>query len=147
MTETATVYSHAPETAVQQQKLKAGFSDDQGRTLYMDYNGPEHLFRIRFGTVQRLFFFDELFQKLILRNEYGVVMGRLSAALNSGWVRLDEKRYRFTISNDGKLSLVHPKSGPVLTCTVTNEMLGGLEARHVQNLMHCLVFAFAWMLS
>jgi hypothetical protein len=150
MTETAIVAAMAPANGTaSQQKLKAAFSDDQNRTLHMDYNGPEHLFRIRFGTVQRLFFFEALSQKLILRNEYGVVMGQLSAAPDEGWVRLDDKRYRFAISKGGaKLSLMHSKSAPVLTCTVPDDIRSGnLDARHKQNLMHCLVFAFAWTLS
>lgn len=145
MIETATSTTVAQPTSAPAQKLKAVFSDNHNRTIHMDYNGPEHLFRIRFGAVQRLFFFDELFQKLILRNEYGVIMGQLTAARTGSWVRIDDKRYRYSVSgNDGKLSLSHPASGTVLTCAVAPENLAALDARHKQLLLHCLVFAFAW---
>lgn len=149
MTETATLYSTTPATAAQRQKLKATFSDNQNHTLQIDYNGPERLFRIRFGATQRLFFFDELFQKLIFRNEYGVVIGQVSAAQAGGWVHIDKKRYRFSYSgNDSTLSLTRPEMEVALSSNVSNDVLSeNLDARHKQNLIHCLAFAFAWTLG
>jgi hypothetical protein len=134
------------------QKLKSELLADQGHRLFIEYNGDQQAFRVRSAAAQRLFFFEhEVFQKVLFRNEYGLQLGQLvSTKPNMGWVRMDAKKYRYTVDTEtAQVALYQGTSkNPLLTCAVNAEvLLQQLDNQHRLHFLHCMVFAFAWVLG
>jgi hypothetical protein len=152
MIATSTYYNAAPRQ-VAHAKIKAVFAGSTGPSLQLDYNGAHASFRIQVNNSRRLFFFEQdVFQKVLFKNEYGVVIGQLFFSKpDSGIIKIDGKRYRFALprANDNLTIFDLPVAGTSFTVAVTDQLLveAELDAQHKRNVVYCLVFAFAWALS
>jgi len=151
MPETVNAYSTAQPQPAYLQKVKATFSDTHGQTVHIEFNPVQQSLRIRLNAQQRLFFIEKsTLQKTLLRNEYGVIMGHLTAAKgNAGWVRLDGRQYQFAYFNAaGERSLfLEPGATLASHITVDSFLMENGDAALEQSLVHCLVFAYAWALN
>ncbi len=148
----STFYDVAQVQPVQPQHLKSAFSGNRGHHLELDYHGHLQSFRLHFEGIRRLFFFEQdLFQKTLIKNEYGLVQGKVNGSqISRGWVKVADSRYQFKLAGeDPRLFLFNARSAsPLLTCEVTDElMIHNLEATHQSHLLNCLVFALGWTLQ
>ena len=151
MITTSAVYNIDFVTNAQGQNCKTAFRNQQNDALYLNFNGLTHSFRVQYRDVQRLFFFNTSFlQKTVFRNEYGIITGMvIPDKIFIGSVHIDEKRLQFEISGEAiKLSLINPQTKvTLLQCELNDELFSGdLDERNRHDLIHCIIFSFAWIL-
>jgi hypothetical protein len=151
MIATSTSHSTAPLLVAPLPKVRSVFTGSTGPSLQFDYNGALASFRIQVNNSRRLFFFEQdVFQKVQFKNEYGVTIGQLAFTRpSSGVVKMDEKRYRFHLTqNNSQLILPDlPVGEAPFTLALTDAQLAELDAAHKKIYMCCLVFAFVFALN
>jgi hypothetical protein len=132
-------------------KVRSVFTGSAGPSLQLDYNGIHASFRIQVNNTRRLFFFEQdVLQKVLFKNEYGVAIGQLVFTRpNSGVIKLDDKRYRFLLSrNNSQLTLPDLPAGEApFTLSLAHAQEAELDGSHKKALVCCLVFAFTYALS
>jgi hypothetical protein len=102
--------------------------DGDAIKLELKYNLEQQTVRISSEETHRLFFIDKTGlwhnKKTILKNEYGVEIGRLSfdKMHQSGVIEVEGKKYHYTIQRSGPPQLVlfeHSVSMPLAVCDLS----------------------------
>lgn len=75
------------------------------------FSNTSHIIRMASAVGKRLFFYGNkgwLVQKPVIKNEYGITLGKLefeSETGEKGYVELDEKKYHYQLQADGSINL------------------------------------------
>lgn len=116
------VYVNQPSTYIKKYQLTEG----DGAKLVMKYNLDQQSVRISSDENHRLFFIDKTglwHNKTILKNEYGVEVGRLSfdKVHSTGVIEMEGKKYYYTFQNSTQLVVFeHTVSLPLAVCDMTS---------------------------
>lgn len=115
------VHVNQPSAYIKKYQLTEG--DDT--KLVMKYNLDQQSVRISSEETHRLFFIDKTglwHNKTILKNEYGVEIGRLSfdKAHGTGVIELEGKKYYYTFQNNVQLVVFEQAASlPIADCDLS----------------------------
>jgi hypothetical protein len=126
---------------------------DNGRKLLtLAFNSSSNFAKIEYGEEKRAFIirYEGLFKnKMVMRNEYGIRIGQISAE-RENMVALNDEKLFYTITNDKEPRLILYKESadhPLAVCVLTldNER-GILPAVKPTTTQHRLLLALSWYL-
>jgi hypothetical protein len=115
------VYVNQPSAYIRKYQLTEG----EDTKLIIKYNLDQQSVRINSEENHRLFFIDKTglwHNKTILKNEYGVEIGRLSVdkVHGTGVIEMEGKKYNYTFQNQTELVVFeHSASTPLAVCDMT----------------------------
>lgn len=124
--------------------------------LELKYNLEQQSVRISSEESHRLFFIDKTglwHNKTILKNEYGVEIGKLSIdrVHFTGHIDIEGKRYQFTIQQKPQLQLVlfeHTISMPLAVCdlTLAPSFMSLQPGKYSSEECACFLLGLCWYL-
>ncbi len=100
--------------------------DDERKLAEISFTKGTRIARFVSSISRRIFFFEKkglLYPKAIIKNEYGIKMGKLKLGkqqAQNGFLELDGKKYQyiFNENNSGELNVYDEiKNSTILTCT------------------------------
>ncbi|THU39871.1 hypothetical protein FAM09_08210 [Niastella caeni] len=116
------VYVNQPSAYIKKYHLTEG----NDTKLVMKYNLEQQSVRISSEENHRLFFINKTglwHNKTILKNEYGVEIGRLlfDKAHGTGIIEMERKKYYYTFQNNTELVIFeHTVSHPLAVCDLSS---------------------------
>ena len=94
----------------------------------MKYHPAQQTVRISYAGTKRLYLFEKSWNsKLLIRNEYGVEVGRIIYDKwyhLSGTIEIDEKKFHYTSGNGEPDNLIvydQDKNSPLITCDLKTD--------------------------
>lgn len=144
------VYVNQPSVYIKKYQLTEG--DDT--KLVMKYNLDQQSVRISSEETHRLFFIDKTglwHNKTILKNEYGVEIGRFSfdKAHGTGLIEMEGKKYHYTFQNNSELVVFEQTpSLPLAVCDLSSApSFTSLAAHKYSNEESaCFLLGICWYL-
>jgi hypothetical protein len=144
------VYVNQPSAYIRKYELTEG--DDT--KLVIKYNLEQQSVRLSSEEIHRLFFIDKTglwHNKTILKNEYGVEIGRLSMEKvhGTGIIEMEGKKYYYTLQNNSQLVIFeHSVSMPLAVCDMTAApAFSSLAATKYSNEEYaCFLLGICWYL-
>jgi hypothetical protein len=144
------VYVNQPSAYIRKYQLTEG--DDT--KLVIKYNLDQQSVRLSSEETHRLFFVDKpglWHNKTILKNEYGVEIGRLSIdkVHGTGIIEMEGRKYNYTLQNNSQLVIFeHSVSMPLAVCDMTAApSFGSLAATKYSNEEYaCFLLGICWYL-
>ena len=144
------VYVNQPSVYIKKYQLTEG--DDT--KLVMKYNLDQQSVRISSEETHRLFFIDKTglwHNKTILKNEYGVEIGRFSfdKAHGTGLIEMEGKKYHYTFQSNSQLVVFeHTPSLPLAVCDLSSApSFTSLAANKYSNEESaCFLLGICWYL-
>jgi hypothetical protein len=97
-------------------------------SMVMKFHPAQQTVRISYAGVKRLYLFEKSGSKLLIRNEYGVVVGKIVYDKwyhSNGSIELDGKKFHHEVNRDED-SLVlfdKKKQDPLVTCTILSKTI------------------------
>jgi hypothetical protein len=130
------VYVNQPSAYIRKYQLTEG----NDIKLVIKYNLNQQSVRISSEENHRLFFIDKTglwHNKTILKNEYGVEIGRLAfdKVHGAGIIEMEGKKYYYTLQNNSQLIIFeHTVSKPLAVCDMNEApSLASLSANKYSN--------------
>lgn len=144
------VYVNQPSAYIRKYQLTEG--DDA--KLVIKYNLDQQSVRLSSEENHRLFFIDKTglwHNKTILKNEYGVEIGRLAIdkVHGTGIIEMEGKKYFYTLQNNTQLVVFeHTVSMPLAVCDMTAApSFSSLVAYKYSNEEYaCFLLGICWYL-
>ena len=144
------VYVNQPSAYIRKYQLTEG---DEAK-LVIKYNLDQQSVRISSEENHRLFFIDKTglwHNKTILKNEYGVEIGRLSIdkVHGTGIIEVEGKKYNYTLQNNVQLVIFEQSvSMPLAVCDMTAApSYSSLAANKYSNEEYaCFLLGICWYL-
>jgi hypothetical protein len=144
------VYVNQPSGYIRKYELTEG----ENTKLVIKFNLDQHTVRISSEENHRLFFIGKTglwHNKTILKNEYGVEIGRLAIdkVHGTGIIEMEGKRYNYTIQNGSELVIFeHTVSAPFAVCDMTAApSFTSLSATKYSNEEYaCFLLGICWYL-
>ena len=144
------VYVNQPSAYMRKYQLTEG--DDA--KLVIKYNLDQHSVRLSSEENHRLFFIDKTglwHNKTILKNEYGVEIGRLAIdkVHGTGIIEMEGKKYFYTLQNNTQLVVFeHSVSMPLAVCDMTAApSFSSMTANRYTNEEYaCFLLGICWYL-
>ncbi|HEY8893510.1 MAG TPA: hypothetical protein VIM79_01800 [Niastella sp.] len=144
------VYVNQPSAYIRKYELTEG----EDTKLVIKYNLDQQTVRISSEENHRLFFIDKTglwHNKTILKNEYGVEIGRLAMdkVHGTGIIEMEGKKYNYTIQNGSQLVVFeHTVSAPLAVCDMTAApSFTSLAANKYSNEEYaCFLLGICWYL-
>ncbi len=144
------VYVNQPSVYIRKYQLTEG----DNTKLIIKYNLDQQSVRISSEENHRLFFIDKTglwHNKTILKNEYGVEIGRLAIdkVHGTGIIEIEGKKYFYTLQNNSQLVVFeHSVSMPLAVCDMTDApSFGSLSANKYSNEEYaCFLLGICWYL-
>lgn len=144
------VHVNQPSAYIKKYQLTEG--DDT--KLVLKYNLEQQTVRISSDETHRLFFIDKTglwHNKTILKNEYGVEIGRLSfdKVHGTGIIEMEGKKYYYTFQTNAQLVVFeHSVSLPIAVCDLSSApSFTSLAANKYSNEESaCFLLGICWYL-
>jgi hypothetical protein len=123
------------------------------KLLTLAFNTSSDFARIEYGDEKRAFIirYEGIFKnKMVMRNEYGVLLGQVNAESRENFIDLDDQKLFYTITGDKEPNLIIYKesaAAPLAVCSlkVDNEK-GILPAARPSATTYSLLLALCWYL-
>ena len=144
------VYVNQPSVYIRKYQLTEG----DNTKLIIKYNLDQQTVRISSEENHRLFFIDKTglwHNKTILKNEYGVEIGRLAIdkVHGTGFIEIEGKKYYYTVQNNSQLVVFeHTVTMPLAVCDMTEApSFASLLANKYSNEEYaCFLLGICWYL-
>ena len=144
------VYVNQPSVYIRKYQLTEG---DKSK-LVIKYNLDQQSVRISSEENHRLFFIDKTglwHNRTILKNEYGVEIGRLAIdkVHGTGIIEIEGKKYYYTLQNDSQLVVFeHTVNMPLAVCDMTAApSFASLSGNKYSNEEYaCFLLGICWYL-
>jgi hypothetical protein len=144
------VYVNQPSVYIRKYQLTEG----DNTKLIIKYNLDQQSVRISSEENHRLFFIDKTglwHNKTILKNEYGVEIGRLAIdkVHGTGFIEIEGKKYYYTLQNNSQLVVFeHTVTMPLAVCNMTEApSFASLSANIYSNEEYaCFLLGICWYL-
>ena len=144
------VYVNQPSVYIRKYQL----TEVDNTKLVIKYNLDQQTVRISSEENHRLFFIDKTglwHNKTILKNEYGVEIGRLAIdkVHGTGIIEIEGKKYYYTLQNNSQLVVFeHTVTNPLAVCDMTDApSFASLSANKYSNEEYaCFLLGICWYL-
>ncbi|MFL5748659.1 MAG: hypothetical protein ACJ751_28565 [Niastella sp.] len=144
------VYVNQPSVYIRKYQLTEG----DNTKLEIKYNLEQQSVRISSEENHRLFFIDKTglwHNKTILKNEYGVEIGKLAIdkVHGTGFIEIEGKKYYYMLQNNSQLVVFeHTVSMPLAVCDMTAApSFASLLANKYSNEEYaCFLLGICWYL-
>jgi len=144
------VYVNQPSVYIRKYQLTEG----DNTKLVIKYNLDQQSVRISSEENHRLFFIDKTglwHNKTILKNEYGVEIGRLAIdkVHGTGIIEIEGKKYYYTLQNNSQLVVFeHTVTMPLAVCDMAEApSFASLSANKYSNEEYaCFLLGICWYL-
>lgn len=144
------VYVNQPSAYIRKYELTEG--DDT--RLVIKYNFDQQSVRLSSEESHRLFFISKTglwHNKTILKNEYGVEIGRLAIdkVHGTGIIEMEGKKYNYTLQNDSQLVVFeHSPAMPLAVCDMTAApaFSSMATAKYSNEEYACFLLGICWYL-
>lgn len=144
------VYVNQPSAYIRKYELTEG----EETKLALKYNLDQHSVRISSEENHRLFFIDKTglwHNKTILKNEYGVEIGRLAADKihGTGIIEMEGRKYNYTIQNGSQLVVFEQSaSAPlaVIDMTAAPSFASLSTTKYSNEEYACFLLGICWYL-
>lgn len=123
------------------------------KLLTLDFKSGSNVAKIEYGDEKRIFTlrYEGLFRnRMVMRNEYGIRLGQVSADGRENIIDLNDEKLSYTITNENEPKLVIYKDSPddpiaVCSLKVDNEK-GRIPSAQSSATTHSLLLALSWYL-
>lgn len=144
------VYVNQPSVYIRKYNLTEG---DKTK-LVIKYNLEQQSVRISSEENHRLFFIDKTglwHNRTILKNEYGVEIGRLAIdkVHGTGIIEIEGKKYYYTLQNNSQLVVFeHTVTMPLAVCDMTEapSFASLLSNKYSNEEYACFLLGISWYL-
>ena len=123
------------------------------KLLTLAFNSGSNFVKIEYGNEKRAFIlrYEGIFHnKMVMRNEYGIRLGQVSAESNENFINLNDEKFFYTITEGTEPMLViykESKDEPIAVCSLKldNEKATASSVRSSAT-THSLLLALCWYL-